>query len=53
MLAGTAECFVAVPGVVVVAVFAAVCEASVTDGLKTEPATVVVVVGVVIEPPGF
>jgi hypothetical protein len=59
MLAGAAECFIAAPGVVVVVVFAAVVEASVTDGLKAvanvvaRPATAVVVMGVVGEPPGF
>ena len=59
MLTGAAECFVAAPGVVVDAVFAAIVEASVTDGLEAvanvvaRPATAVVVVGVVVEPPGF
>ena len=59
MLAGAAECFVAAPGVVVDAVFAAICEASVTDGLEAvanvvaRPATAVVVVGFVVETPKF
>ena len=59
MLTGAAECFVAAPGVVVDAVFAAIVEASVTVGIEAvanvvaRPATAVVVVGVVVEPPGF
>ena len=59
MLTGASECFVAAPGVVIDAVFAAVVEASVTDGIEAvanvvaRPATAVVVVGVVIEPPEF
>jgi hypothetical protein len=59
VLPGAAECFVAAPGVVIVAVFAAVVEASATCGVKAvanvvaRPATAVVVVGVVVEPPGF
>ena len=54
---GAAECFVAAPGVVIVAVFAAVVEASATCGVKAVsnvvavPATIVVVLGVVVEPP--
>jgi hypothetical protein len=45
--------------VVVVVVYAAICEASVTDGLKAVakvvagPVTAVAVVGVFVEPPGF
>jgi hypothetical protein len=59
VLPGAAECFVAAPGVVIVALFAAVVEASATCGVKAVanvvagPATIVVVVGVVVEPPGF
>jgi hypothetical protein len=59
VLPGAAECFVAAPGVVVFAVFAAVVEASATCGVKAvanvvaRPATAVVVVGVVVEPPRF
>ena len=55
MLTGAAECFVAAPGVVVDAVFAAIVEASVTDGIEAvanvvaRPATAVVVVGVVAD----
>ena len=59
MLAGAAECFVAAPGVVIVVVHAAVCEASVTDGLKAVAevvaghVTAVAVVGFVVETTGF
>jgi len=59
MLTGAAECFIAVPEVADDAVFTAVVEASATDGVGTvanvmaRPATLVVVVGVVIKSPGL
>ena len=59
ILTGAAECFIAVPEVVNDSVFTAVVEASATVGVgafanvMAGPATIVVVVGVVVEPPGL
>ena len=59
VLPGAAECFIAVPVVPNDAVFTAVVEASATGGVGTvanvvaRPATLVVVMGVVVDSPGL
>ena len=59
ILTCAAECFIAVPEIANDAVFIAVVEVSATDGVGAVanvvagPATIVVVVGVIIEPPGL